>query len=184
MPPYLDQETAAKNGAGAVATRNPKLPERAAAGNAAAMREKSAAARAERAEGTAAAVPAKRAARAAVPRRRGSAPRIETLDFRGRRRFEFSCGEYPESLPLLSADRPRVGGGHTLRRAYLPRGGKIFFHRAQDNEFAFVSLAMAGAFALQVAGFFGFEHGEGHGHGSYIFVAAEIAFLMSLGRVA
>lgn len=41
---------------------------------------------------------------------------------------------------------------------------------------------MAGAFALQVAGFFGFEHGEDHGHGSYIFVAAEIAFLMSLGE--
>lgn len=61
-------KTAAKNGAGAVATRNPKLPEREAAVNAAAMREKSAAARAERAGGTAAAIPAKKAARAAVPR--------------------------------------------------------------------------------------------------------------------
>ena len=64
-------KTAAKNGAGAVATRNPKLPERAAAGNAVAMREKSAAVRAERAAGAAAAIPAKRAARAAVPRAAG-----------------------------------------------------------------------------------------------------------------
>ena len=66
--------------------------------------------------------------------RRGSAPRIETLDFRGRGRFEFSCGRIPRKLAALSADRPRVGGGHTLRRAHLPRGGKIFFHRAENNE--------------------------------------------------
>lgn len=96
--------------------------------------------------------------------------------------LSFLAGEYPESVPLYPLTDPAWVAVILCAVPIFREAGRSFFIERKITSSLLVSLAMAGAFALQVAGFFGFEHGEGHGHGSYIFVAAEIAFLMSLGE--
>ena len=96
--------------------------------------------------------------------------------------LSFLAGEYPESLPLYPLTDPAWVAVILCAAPIFRAAGRSFFIERKITSPLLVSLAMAGAFALQIADFLGLEHGAGHGHGSYIFVAAEIAFLMSLGE--
>ena len=96
--------------------------------------------------------------------------------------LSFLAGEYPENLPLYPLTDPAWVAVILCAAPIFRAAGRSFFIERKITSPLLVSLAMAGAFALQIADFLGLEHGAGHGHGSYIFVAAEIAFLMSLGE--
>lgn len=96
--------------------------------------------------------------------------------------LSFLAGEYPGSVPLYPLTDPAWIAVMLCAVPIFREAGRSLFIDRKITSPLLVSLAMAGAFALQIAGLLGVGHGDVHGHGSYIFVAAEIAFLMSLGE--
>lgn len=94
----------------------------------------------------------------------------------------FIAGFYADSIPYYPLTDPAWIAVILCSIPIFRAAGESLFRDGKITSALLVSIAMIGAFALQIAELSGLEHGAGHAHESYIFVVAEIAFLMSLGE--
>lgn len=94
----------------------------------------------------------------------------------------FIAGEFCEYVPFYPLTDPAWIAVILCGLPIFSEARRSLFGEGKITSALLVSVAMLGAFALQAADFAGYSESEGHSHGSYIFVVAEIAFLMSLGE--
>lgn len=94
----------------------------------------------------------------------------------------FIAGEFCEYVPFYPLTDPAWIAVILCGLPIFSEARRSFFGEGKITSALLVSVAMLGAFALQAADFAGYSESAGHSHGSYIFVVAEIAFLMSLGE--